>query len=66
MEELAKMRGESGSGLLDIGGLEGKDDDDLQDSIQRELRKLGGARSVSLYLNIRAWVGMFTDSMFDF
>ena len=56
MEELAKMRGESGSGLLDIGGLEGKDDDDLQDSIQRELRKLGGARSVSLYLNIRAWV----------
>jgi hypothetical protein len=47
MEELGRK--DAGSGMLDISGLDRQDDDDLCDSIQRELRKLGGGRSVSAY-----------------
>lgn len=49
MEGLARRdaNGEGGSGMLDVNGLKRPENDDLGDSIQRELRKLGGSRSVS-------------------
>lgn len=45
IQEVVKQT--EGSGMLAVGELE-KTDDDLGDSIQRELRKLGGGRSVSV------------------
>jgi hypothetical protein len=45
VEELARK----GAGLLDISGLEAEEEEDLGDSIQRELRKLGGERNVSIF-----------------
>lgn len=49
MEELARKseKNRNGMSFLDVGGLERHPEDDLSDSIQRELRKLGGGRSVS-------------------
>jgi hypothetical protein len=53
MEELAR---------LDVSGLEGQEDEDLSDSIQRELRKLGGGRSVSILSDpFLCRFGFFTD-----
>jgi len=52
MEELARRSEKNGNkmGFLDVGGLERQPEDDLGDSIQRELRKLGGGRSVRLFV----------------
>lgn len=38
---------EDSKGMLDISGIVKQDADDLSDSIQRELRKIGGGKSVS-------------------
>lgn len=43
-------RARRGGGLLDVEGLE-REEEDLQDSIQRELRKLRGEKSVSFFLS---------------
>lgn len=48
MEGLARRTAEGGSGMLDVSGLE-KQEDDLSDSIQRELRKLRGERGVRIF-----------------
>lgn len=52
MEELARRNektASSGDGFLNVGGLEEQGEDDLGNSIQRELRKLGAGRSVSVF-----------------
>lgn len=49
MEELARKSAidEDGKAMLDVSGIAKQDADDLGDSIQRELRKIGGGKSVS-------------------
>jgi hypothetical protein len=46
-----------GTGFLDVGGLGGQAGDDLGHSIQRELRKLEGSRSVSILFSILEKLG---------